>query len=133
MQTTTPPTPTKGGKAGHWADFVDVIKNKGKAFTADTTLIPVTQSVLFPNIPGKALSGEPLTLPVDRPGAARLVAFSFKQFGFEMSIKWIDAFTTRFAGNPDVTALQISFIEQGILRFMSSLLGMGGGRGGGKG
>jgi len=128
-----------------WLD-VGIVKRKGRAFDADTSLIPAARAVDFPPIAAytlnrvdvlvpntilqqareqkdqqetAAFSSESSPLPPSPSTSAipKLVAFSFKHYGFTLVRTWVDPFLKRFGGGSDalVPVMEVCFVEYGFL------------------
>jgi len=116
-----------------WLD-VSVVKKKGRAFEADTELLPAKDAKLFPLVKGYTLNSNDVEVPdaivqhaltkaaaqddgsKSRTGV-RLVAFSFKHYGFTLVRTWLTPFLEKFGKGPSATipAIEICFVEYGFL------------------
>lgn len=111
-----------------WLD-VSVVKRKGRAFDADSQLIPAKNAMQFPQIQVSSLNGSTEVLPQVVDADVKLVVFSFKHYGFSLARSWMDPFMTRFPTPPyppsssssSVVAVEICFVEFGFLSMAKNL------------
>lgn len=127
-----------------WLDF-SVVKKKGRVYEPNTRLIEQTAAESFPTVPVYNLTGNDVVFPGYASDAdVKLVAFSFKHYGFTLVRSWIDPYVEHFSANnnngininsnpdttkknsktsskvvqqqaPKVVALEICFVEYGFL------------------
>ncbi len=111
-----------------WLD-VSVVKRKGRAFDADTQLIPAKNAHKFPQIQVSSLHGEQAVIPQVVDADVKLIVFSFKHYGFSLVRSWMDPFLARFPTPPyppsssssSATAVEICFVEFGFLSMAKNL------------
>ena len=117
-----------------WLD-VSVVKKKGRAFESDGGLLPAKGAQVFPRIKGYSLNCKDVVVPdsiIDqatsnnsssssgsskRNGSVRLLAFSFKHYGFTLVRTWLTPFLEKFGKGPlsPVPAIEVCFVEYGFL------------------
>ena len=114
-----------------WLD-VSVVKKKGRAFEADAGLLPAKGAQVFPRIKGYSLNCKDVVVPdsiIDqatsnnsssgssKKGSVRLLAFSFKHYGFTLVRTWLTPFLEKFGKGPlsPVPAIEVCFVEYGFL------------------
>lgn len=117
-----------------WLD-VSIVKKKGRAFEADTALLPAKNATVFPLVKGytltlqntqipdtilqQALGPTPTSTPAISPKKQniRLIAFSFKHYGFTLVRTWLTPFMLKYGGGPlaSIPILEICFVEYGFL------------------
>ena len=122
-----------------WLD-VSVVKKKGRAFDADTELIPAKGAKIFPLIKGYSLNSKDVRVPDSivqdallltdaskkdnsSGGGVRLVAFSFKHYGFTLVRSWLTPFLEKFGHGPkaQIPAIEICFVEYGFLSLTKNI------------
>eukprot|EP01041_Mallomonas_annulata_P016196 gene16196-33959_t len=83
-----------------WLD-VSVIKKNGKVFTADMSLIPSKDALLFPRVEVTTLLNEKAIFPHDiSEGELKLISFSISRYGFNLVRSWLDLFREQFKDTP---------------------------------
>ena len=131
-----------------WLD-VSVVKKKGRAFEADTELLPAKDAKVFPLVKGYTLNSKDVNVPdsivqqaLAKVGGAdssnqgsgsssssssssgpRLVAFSFKHYGFTLVRSWLNPFLDKFGRGPSspIPAIEICFVEYGFLSLTKNI------------
>ena len=105
-----------------WLD-VGIVKRKGRAFDADTSLIHANEAISFPVVRGYNLDGNEVVVPDNVLASAKLVCFSIKHYGFTLVRSWCDPFVQRYGadssptiGQPSkVQCAELCFVEYGFL------------------
>ena len=115
-----------------WLD-VTIVKRKGRAYPADTQLIDISQSVKFPPLKCFLLTGEEVSIPQyyennEQKKSVKLIAFSFKHYGFTLIRSWLDPFLLRYrigdknlTEDKDIMAIEICFVEYSFLSMAKSV------------
>lgn len=109
-----------------WLD-VSAIKVKGRVQPADTVLLSRNTASRFPTVKVQGLNGIEVTVPGQIEGKVKLVVFSFKDFGFDVSKSWSDPFIRRFlrnnadATNNPVAIYRICFVEHKFLSILKTV------------
>ena len=122
-----------------WLDF-QVVKYRGKAYNADSSLIELSKANTFPTLTGVTLAGTNFELPNDTAGSVKLVVFAFKDYGWHLCRTWLDPFLDHFGGsdycskssnNDNITntnvigkkigVYEICYVEHGFLSFAKSI------------
>ena len=82
-----------------WLD-ISIIKDRGRAFDANSTLIDRNKADVFHPVKGLGLDGIQVMIPnsdLDHNDIkAKLIVFSFKNYGFTLVRSWINPFIDRF-------------------------------------
>lgn len=116
-----------------WLDL-GIVKKNGRAFEPDRHLLSISavECIPFPSVPCCTLKGLqtciPPIVPSSSSGAAsaaaicdvRLVHFSFKEYGYELSRPWVRKFREQFANEPRAQVQEICFVEWGFLSVLQS-------------
>ena len=127
----SPPTSTTTEKVKYesdtqtlakWLD-VGIVKRKGRAFDADTSLIQANEAISFPVVRGYNLDGNEVVVPDNVLASAKLVCFSIKHYGFTLVRSWCDPFVQRYAADSSasigqtskVQCAELCFVEYGFL------------------
>jgi hypothetical protein len=119
-----------------WLD-VSIIKQSGKVFEPQLQLIEKSEAEKFPDVQATTLEGVAVTLPHDIRGHVKLVAFSFKHYGFSLVKSWTEPFMLKYPNALDsfltvsddnsrsrkqqVVMLEICFVEYGFLSVAKSM------------
>jgi hypothetical protein len=111
-----------------WLD-VSVVKRQGRAFDADSQLIPAKNAMQFPQIQVSDLHGQSVVIPQVVDADVKLVVFSFKHYGFSLVRSWMDPFLARFPSPPypptssssSIVAVEMCFVEFGFLSMAKSM------------
>lgn len=103
-----------------WLDL-SIIKRKGRAFEADKALVPIHDALIFPGLPGYDLNGRETLFPERIKAKVKLVSFSFTDYGFNLNKTYSEPFLDKYAGHPDVKALEITFVEYSFLQVMKGV------------
>lgn len=102
-----------------WLDM-SIIKRKGKALVTDVQCIPLSEAVIMPSVAGFNLLGESSKYPESTSSSvkAKLVCFSFTEYGFNLNKSFREPFMEAFTDQKDIVAIELCFVEYGFLRMM---------------
>lgn len=75
---------------GYFHEMVELNKTGGKLFVASNELSKPSASINFPSFQGDSISNGSLVMPSASIGKVSLVGISFKQYGFEQIISWME-------------------------------------------
>jgi hypothetical protein len=110
-----------------WLDM-SVTKSNGRLFDADSELLDVERTILFPDVKCSSLDGQPAVIPSQIQADAKLVVLSFKQYGFQLVRSWLDPFVAHFSsyqGNQKIVAMELCFIEHSFLSMAKGVFASG--------
>jgi len=106
--------------AAKWLD-IGIVKKKGRAYDANSSLIPIEHSIIFPSVQCTSMDGANRSIPLDLAAdhKVKLVVFSFKHYGFTLVRSWLEPFLQKFPSSEvsknKIAAVEICFIEYGFL------------------
>ena len=130
---------------------VGIVKRKGRAYDADKKLLPIEGALVFPNVQGFTLTEREVSVPDNilfavshstitttttssssssskastssQWGEIKLVAFSFKQYGFDLLRSWTAPFMQEFGGGKfsQIPVIEICWIEYSFLSMVRKM------------
>jgi hypothetical protein len=107
----------------HWSDM-SVVKQEGRVFDADRSLLDPNSTFIFPRLKAITLSNKEIEVPDafgDKP--LKFIVFSLNKYGENATKTWLDPFVRKYGyDHPKIHIVEVCFLEYKWLSMFQSTI-----------